>query len=613
MVLALLIILFLIIRLAVLFTALDKLYEPEELYRGTIAREIIHGPLIPLWDYLDYKVEYFPGGTLVVGILAVPFFFLFGQTYIALKLVGLSFSLFTFVCWFLFLDRFFSRRAAVLSALLFIFPMPFYTKSSLVTWGSHPEANLFAILGLYVFYVIFLNNQGQDRKQFLFLGAISGFGLWFIQTYLVALLFIFTAWFIFDKRLFLRKAFFIFCAGFSLGFSPGILYEFAAKRADTLLINGKAFFSDLLISDLNIIPSKLVKLFICDLPNSFLFEGFLKIKGAWISYFYYLLFLIAFMGLAWQNRQKLLGLFRGLAYPVTLNETNLSPFSAFKEALILFYPVFFAACYILSGYFVSVEPWDNPQLWLDYIGFRYMMPAMPFILAMPAVFTSKIKGIFSRLVFFALLGLGLLGNLSLISLPKLGTFVTDRGYSYNIIGDKVGLRVTQDLRGYLRHFERLSPELKADFYEGLGAGIAWRLRDNELSDVISVFAAELPPEYKPYAYKGWGGLYSPESEEEFLTALEAASLLDDDRRCFFYEGLGRKMGFFDKLKDMRRTEELLKRIEKRYWPFCYSGLGYKIGFEFKHNKIYRDKLIDEINPEYRSFVIQGIVKGMQAR
>src|SRR3989338_10372298 len=80
-------ILFLILRLAVLFSSLDKIYESEELYSGTIAREIIQGPLIPLWEYLDYKVEYFPGGTLVVGILAVPFFLLFGQTYIALKLV----------------------------------------------------------------------------------------------------------------------------------------------------------------------------------------------------------------------------------------------------------------------------------------------------------------------------------------------------------------------------------------------------------------------------------------------------------------------------------------------------------------------------------------------
>ncbi|HAH19368.1 MAG TPA: hypothetical protein DCL49_00510, partial [Candidatus Omnitrophica bacterium] len=119
--------LFLVFRLLVLLTYSNRLYEPEELYRGTIAREIIHGPLIPLWEYLDFKVEYFPGGTLVVGILAVPFFWLFGETYFSLKLVALLFALGTFVLWYLFLDKFFSRRIAVVTALIFIFCVPFYT------------------------------------------------------------------------------------------------------------------------------------------------------------------------------------------------------------------------------------------------------------------------------------------------------------------------------------------------------------------------------------------------------------------------------------------------------------------------------------------------------
>ncbi len=107
-VLIILICLFILVRLTVLLSCMDKLSDLEELYHGTIAHEIISGPAIPLWEYLDYKVEYFPGGSLTAGILAVPFFLIFGHTYTALKLVGLTFALGTFILWFIFLKEFFN-------------------------------------------------------------------------------------------------------------------------------------------------------------------------------------------------------------------------------------------------------------------------------------------------------------------------------------------------------------------------------------------------------------------------------------------------------------------------------------------------------------------------
>src|SRR3989338_1911295 len=241
--------LFMVLRHLVLFSSLDKIYESEELYRGTIAREIIQGPLIPLWEYLDYKVEYFPGGVLTVGILAVPFFLLFGPTYIALKLVGLSFALGTFILWYLFLDRFFDRKTAIISSLLFIFCMPFYTQTSLITWGSHPEANFFTILSIFIFYRIFFreeNNRAinympdlyrKNKRYFLIWGVVAGFGLWFVQSYLLTILFLFLFWFAFDKKFFLRRTFYIFVFGFILGFSPEIYYNLIYKR-EIFSING---------------------------------------------------------------------------------------------------------------------------------------------------------------------------------------------------------------------------------------------------------------------------------------------------------------------------------------------------------------------------------------
>ena len=70
-----LVLLYVFTRLLVLFCAIDKVTLDEELYRGNIAKELISGPAFP---FLDYQRSEYEGGSLVNGVLAVPFFLLFG-------------------------------------------------------------------------------------------------------------------------------------------------------------------------------------------------------------------------------------------------------------------------------------------------------------------------------------------------------------------------------------------------------------------------------------------------------------------------------------------------------------------------------------------------------
>lgn len=69
-----------LIGLAILSSPAEDVYGPgpphagglgEEIDRGNIAYEIEHGPLL---DVLDYQWAPFFGGSLVMGIAAVPFF-----------------------------------------------------------------------------------------------------------------------------------------------------------------------------------------------------------------------------------------------------------------------------------------------------------------------------------------------------------------------------------------------------------------------------------------------------------------------------------------------------------------------------------------------------------
>lgn len=594
---------FLTLRLAVLFSYMDKLYEEEELYRGTVAREIIRGPLIPLWEYLDYQVEYFPGGTLVVGMLAAPLFMLFGQTYISLKLVGLLFALGTFIAWFISLDKFFNRRAAIIASLLFIFCPPFYTKMSLITWGAHPEANFFTALSLLIFYRIFFRaHAGGKSLDFFWLGLCAGFAFWFVQTYLLTLAFIFLCWFALDRGLLLKKTFYIFAGGFLLGFSPGIFYELFYKRG-VFGINGSNTFLEFAFCDIGSFLPRTASLLGKDIPNSFLFP--------WVcgNYLYYFLFLTAFGALFWLNRKSLLIFLRRLLYPVTLKEINLLPESISRESLFLVYPVLFVLIYGLSSYTLDQEHWR------DYIGYRYLIPLTPFILVICAIFLERIYR--KRFIFYLflslILGLGLFGNLSLIPLENFGRYFQDRGYSYGIIGDKIALRVEKGLKDYIAPFNRLPRRLRGEFYEGLGAGIAWRLRQEEAGKIVGFIETQVSAEYWQYCYRGWGTIFAPEYPEDFKKALETAGDINPGLRPFFYEGFGRNMIFFDEADSLKKAQGRISAIDARFYPFCYSGLGYAIGFKFKSFPGRRERLRAMIDKEYADRFRWGMLQGMAAR
>ena len=614
-ILILLVILFLTLRLSVLFSYMDKLYEEEELYRGTIAREIIRGPLIPLGEYLDYKVEYFPGGTLVVGILAVPFFLLFGPSYISLKLVGLMFSLGTFILWFFFLDKFFNRRTAVLSALFFIFCTPFYAKMSLITWGAHPESNFFTILSLMIFYAIFFGKKAanlEDKtRQFFILGLVAGFAVWFVQTYFLTVLFIGLCWFGFERRFLLKKAFYIFLSGCLIGFSPGIFYQISHKGG-IFSINGSNIFLDFALADINKILPKICSFLTVDLPQSFLFKKFLGIDAQGISYIYSGIFVLAFADIFWINRKGIFNLFRALVYPVTLRDIQVSPDSVSKEGLLLGYPVLFVLVYSLSNYTL------DPEHWRDYIGYRYLVVISPFIFSIIAVFLDRLARLKKMALYICILSilllLGLAGNLSLISLSEFGSYFQDKGYSYNIIGDKIGLRITTNLKEYILPFNRLEEVLRRQFYEGLGAGIGWRLRDNKIEEVVRIIDLEIEPQYQPDCYRGWGTLFAPEYAEDFARALQVGDNIKSEYRPAFYEGLGRNMNFFDNpdnLDSMDKTTGYIEKINGVYRQYCYIGFGFSAGLRLKNNAQRRAVLVNSVDKQYRKFVWQGIAQGIK--
>src|SRR3990172_3298174 len=184
-ILLILIFFFLFLRLAFLLTDISPIWNFEELYAGGLAHGIISGPLLkPISNYQQspWEVGHFLGGFLVI-----PFFFLFGQSLVSLKLLPMFFSLGTLIVWFLFLKKFFSQKIALIFGLLFLFPPPYYTKLTLIFWSSHCEASFYSALSIFIFFLIFFENK-KDLKYFVLFGIVSGIGLCFSYIHLIAVI-----------------------------------------------------------------------------------------------------------------------------------------------------------------------------------------------------------------------------------------------------------------------------------------------------------------------------------------------------------------------------------------------------------------------------------------
>jgi len=110
---------FLALRLTTLLTASHLVSYHEELYRGTIARELLAGLQAPFWSY---QADDYSGGSLVVGILAVAPFVLLGPTLFAWKLVPLAIGAATVGIAVDSLGRYFGARTAVAGAALLVLP-----------------------------------------------------------------------------------------------------------------------------------------------------------------------------------------------------------------------------------------------------------------------------------------------------------------------------------------------------------------------------------------------------------------------------------------------------------------------------------------------------------
>jgi len=192
--------------------------QGEELYRGTIAQELVTGLTMP---FTEYRADNYSGGSLVIGALAAGFFLLFGPSVFALKLAPLFLFTLTLVFWYWTIQRYASERVAGYFALLFSFSPPLLTAYSVTAMGYHSESIVFSALTVFLLFSM-LSHEKPSLAYPVLLGLTAGFGLWFCYTYGLTLLSLLGFWLWHDKGRFWRPRVLWFALGFLVGFSPWI-------------------------------------------------------------------------------------------------------------------------------------------------------------------------------------------------------------------------------------------------------------------------------------------------------------------------------------------------------------------------------------------------------
>jgi hypothetical protein len=364
--------LYLVLRGLTLAADLDQVAIPvyELAMMGNIAH-IAQGGWegAPLTQFYDNC-----GGHLVTGLLAVPFYAVIGDTYLALKLVPLLLGvLLIWLAWCIAL-RLGGTRAAVWTALLLAVGPPILFKYSLLAKGNHFENLPFQLLA-WLAWLRWMDVPRSRWRASAF-GAAAGFALFFYfgSAILLATL---AATHLAARGL--RKS-----VGDGLRVLPGAVIGLAPLAAIQLATAGRPaqFLShNLALEESGVVQrswSRASDLVLHLLPRAGCFEDLGPLPARAAELVFLACFLCAWCALALRAWRGLRARSDGLS--ASARDDERIDARVLAGPLVLYLPLWLVA-YMLSGF--TFRPADPPMQVLTY---RYLVPH--FMLALVAIGTA---------------------------------------------------------------------------------------------------------------------------------------------------------------------------------------------------------------------------------
>jgi hypothetical protein len=380
----------------------------DELYRGTIAQELLTGLTLP---FTEYRADDHSGGHLVIGTLAAGFFLLFGPTVFALKLTPLLLFTLTLVFWYWTIQRAAGERVAGYFALLFCFSPPLLTAYSVTAMGYHWESIFFSALTVWLLFRMLSDDIGSLALPAL-LGLTAGVGLWFAPIYGLTLLTVLGFWLWHDKGMLRRWRVLWFALGFVVGFSPWILMNLQIHFAG-LMVQGKPVWEHFGLEHLWDGLSHPWRLAPVEFLRTIASDDAWDLYRRAVNLLYALLFLGPIL------TAGVLRLKTGRSAPA-----EASPTRPTLVGFAILYLVVFALAVQFS----------------DFRGARFNVPAYPFLFFLTALALARCQEAFPlfqkkiQIAFLAsVVALALGSHAPLLSLDRPGYALSAKGYSYALM------------------------------------------------------------------------------------------------------------------------------------------------------------------------------------
>lgn len=575
---------FVLTRIFILLVSINEVYNSEDLAMGTAGREIMQGAPLP---WFEYQYLTYSGGTLIDGIAAAPFFMLLGQNYFALKLVPLLFSALTLAVLFLFSYEYFSPRAAVIAALLYIFSCPAWCGFNLFL-GFHTESLFFVFLSIWLFYGIIFGAKAKT-PSYLMLGLVCGFGTYFSYTFLIAQAAIMFIWFIHDRKFFLRGHFYLFLAGWAIGMLPWLFYNLTCgfKGVSDVL---PQFSEEKHYLSLGIWINILVN-FIRSMwfPELFRVEYFNNRFLSVYSIVYVLVYWFCFFWILRENKYSLKLILRS------------------RELLLLLYPLMLLGAIRFYG-----AGSEGTYLTEN----RYLIGLFPFVFLTVSLAADRILGeraYFKRIAVVVFLASCVVSAASYLRRADFRNFASGfrmPGYSYLYLSETFNFKYPDDLYKILDNITSLrEPQRHETLALRMVIDLGPDVKAVDFTQYLKL-SLRLKERFRPYFYKIllWGMYYnSPLSLEERIAEVRLLEKkVEPGYIPYLYEGLGASMVKYYGEDTSRYGEGLKAFDEERYRQYYCRGLSVSLYPDDIPAYISRvRKALDGMEEAYRGAYLEG--------
>lgn len=201
---------------------------PESMTVGNFAYDVLDGTWRG-WNCYLGMTEGHTGWAIIPGVVAIPLYFFFGNSFLTLCQVPMLFSAVIICLLYWFCIKYFDRTTALIAVSFYVFLPRHIQGWALFANSDLLEAPLYTLGGLSLFLKAY-EAKTQPRHIWIALcflfGLVSGIGIFHSEIYVLVLIAIFITCLFYEPRFLIHRNFVLFFVG---GFLIGLIPYFLAS------------------------------------------------------------------------------------------------------------------------------------------------------------------------------------------------------------------------------------------------------------------------------------------------------------------------------------------------------------------------------------------------